>query len=117
VSSKTEMPEWLPLEQWDEYLAMRKGIKKPLTEYGKKLAIRQLEKLKAVGHDPAAVLDQSIMMSYQGLFPVKQIAGLEPAVEKRALPGQCGVCGGGKRRTDRGWECKKCGRVTPEREE
>ena len=50
---------------------MRAAIKKPLTEYGKGLAFGKLEKLKAAGNDPNAVLDQSILNAWQGLFPLR----------------------------------------------
>lgn len=109
-----DLPAWLPMEEWAAYVEMRKTIKKPLTEYAIKLALGQLERLKAAGHAPAAVLNQSTFNSYQGLFPVKVIHGLEaPTVPK----GQCPVCGGGRRQVERGWECKKCGRISATRDE
>ena len=66
------LPEWLPLEQWHAYVVMRIRQKKPLTPFARSMAIAKLEKLKAEGHHPAAVLAQSVFSSYQGLFPVKE---------------------------------------------
>ena len=66
-----EIPEWVPSEAWNGFLEMRKKIKKPLTERGVALALKKLGQLRDEGHDPSAVLDQSVMSNYQGLFPVK----------------------------------------------
>ena len=65
-----QYPLYLDMEVWKEFLKMRKAIKKPLTPYGEKLALRRLDGLKDAGEDPTAVIEQSIMMCYQGLFPV-----------------------------------------------
>lgn len=57
---------------FNNYLQMRKKIKKPATEFAVKLAIKELEKL-APGNDEMKILiiEQSIFNSYQGLFPLK----------------------------------------------
>ena len=55
-----------------DFIKMRKAIKKPLTERGLKLAINEAYKLGA--GDPGqmeAILEQSILNSWQGLFPLK----------------------------------------------
>ena len=67
-----EIPSWIPSEEWDAFVEMRKVVKKPLTEHGKKLAIGKLEKLKEKGHDPADVLNQSVMNNWKGLFEIKE---------------------------------------------
>ena len=67
----SDLPDWLLPEVWNAYLEMRKKIKKPLTEYGKKLALRELESLLHQHQSPTAVLEQSILWCHQGLFPVK----------------------------------------------
>lgn len=66
-----EIPDWVPSEAWNGFLEMRKKIKKPLTDRGVALALKKLGQLRDEGHDPSAVLDQSVMSNYQGLFPVK----------------------------------------------
>jgi hypothetical protein len=67
------LPDWLPLEAWEGFVAMRKKIKKPLaTERATSLAIGTLDKLRAEGQDVAAVLDQSTMNSWMGLFPISE---------------------------------------------
>jgi hypothetical protein len=65
------LPEWVPLDAWAGYVDMRKKIKKPLaTDRAVTLAINTLDKLREQGQDVAAVLDQSTMNSWQGLFAV-----------------------------------------------
>lgn len=64
------LPEWIPQQDWDDYLAMRLKIRKPATERAKQLAVLKLDELRSQGHSPAAVLQQSILRDYQGLFPI-----------------------------------------------
>lgn len=66
-----DLPDWLPEDAWLSFVDMRKKIKAPLTDAAVKLAIGELEKLMAKGHRPRAVLDQSTMNSWRGLFEVK----------------------------------------------
>lgn len=113
-----QYPIWLPLEAWQEYLKMRKRIKKPLTEYGEKIAINKLERLRAAGHDPQTVLDNSIFNSWAGVFEPKVMeAETTPLVVKKTMPGYCKLCGGGKKALAEGFECKKCGNKTQNRED
>lgn len=75
------LPSWIPADAWAGYVEMRVAIKKPLkTERAINLAINTLDRLRADGNDPAAVLDQSVMHSWIGLFAVR--------VERRGLPRQ-----------------------------
>jgi hypothetical protein len=65
------LPDWIELGDWRDYEAMRKSIRKPMTDRARKLAVAKLEQLRAAGESPADVLRQSILHSWQGLFPVK----------------------------------------------
>lgn len=77
----TTLPDWIPADAWAGYVEMRVAIKKPLkTERAINLAINTLDRLRADGNDPAAVLDQSVMHSWIGLFAVR--------VERRGIPRQ-----------------------------
>lgn len=62
------LPTWIPERDWNDWIASRK--KKP-TVRAKELAVEKLAKLKVEGHDPATVLQQSILGSWTGLFAVK----------------------------------------------
>lgn len=68
---KEKPPSWLPKEEFNEYKKMRMKIRKPMTPKAESLAIRKLEKLKDNGDNPKEVLEQSIMNSWAGLFPLK----------------------------------------------
>lgn len=65
---KVHLPDWMPVDKWQEFLNFRKEIKKPLTLHGEQLNIKKLEHLRANGQDPLAVIEQSIMNGWQGLF-------------------------------------------------
>lgn len=66
------LPEWLPLDAWQGYVEMRVKIRKPMTPYASELRIKDLDKLKAEGHDPAGVLNQSTANSWTDLYPIKE---------------------------------------------
>jgi uncharacterized protein YdaU (DUF1376 family) len=67
-----ELPADIPVETWEQYIAMRKAIKKPMTASAVNLGIAKLLTLKAEGQNIKAVLEQSIFNSWQGLLPVKE---------------------------------------------
>jgi hypothetical protein len=71
------LPDWIPLETWEAYLAMRKKIKKPPTDYAIKLLIDKLTKFKANGQDVKKVLEKSITSGWQDVFEIhdKQLFG------------------------------------------
>lgn len=69
--SQTTLPEWLDPQAWERFVAFRR-TKAPLTADGVRLAIRELDKLRAQGNDPAAVIDQSILNGWRGLFALKE---------------------------------------------
>lgn len=58
---------------FQDYIEMRKAIKKPMTPSAKEIAVKKLRQL--ANDDEAmmiAILEQSIMNSWQGLFSLKQ---------------------------------------------
>ena len=57
---------------WNEYVAMRKKLKKPLTPYAESLAKKKLKELSAgdIAH-AIEILDQSTFNCWLGLFPIK----------------------------------------------
>lgn len=66
-----EIPDWVPQDVWLAFVDMRKKVKAPLTDHAAKLAIDELEKLMNAGYKPRAVLEQSILNGWKGLFPIK----------------------------------------------
>lgn len=73
--SVVSLPSWIPKDAWDLYLKNRIKIKKPLMEDAWHLAFMKLEKLKEAGHEPEAVLNQSSLNGWQGLFEIKEQTG------------------------------------------
>ena len=67
----TSLPSWLPLPEWDGYLAMRKKVKKAPTERAIELLIKKLSGFLADGENIGAVLDQSTMSNWTDVYPVK----------------------------------------------
>ena len=72
IINKYILPDWINKELWSEYKKMRLKIKKPMTDYAEKLAVKELEKLMAAGDGQDKIVKQSIQNSWQGLFPVKK---------------------------------------------
>jgi hypothetical protein len=82
----TLLPSWVPENVFNEYLKMRKSINKPLsTDYAIELAINKLDELRNQGQDVTEVMNQSILNSWQGLFPVrddfKKKSGMDNAID------------------------------------
>src|SRR5262249_36895721 len=73
IPPKPLLPAWLPTQDWDDFLDMRRKKGKPVTLRAVELLIADLEQLRASGDDPAEVLQQSIKNSWQGLFKLKGI--------------------------------------------
>jgi len=57
-------------ELWDAFLEHRKKLRRPMTEYAQVLAMMKLWELRKTGNDPVAVIRQSILSGWQGLFEV-----------------------------------------------
>lgn len=79
------LPPWVPVDAWIGYLDMRAKIRKPMTEYAVRLAIDKLWKFKEQGYDPKSILEQSILNSWQGLFPVRDEYGEDVVVSGKKV--------------------------------
>lgn len=95
---KFELPEWLPSELWLDWVEYRKGIKAALTKKAAELSIRTLSELRAQGHDPKAVIEQSIFSGkWTGLFEIKKQSQQHQGQPSRAAtarePGLFSVAG------------------------
>lgn len=73
-----ELPDWLDPEDWHRWVADRKTRKKPVTEEAAKLQLKQLADLRAEGHQPSAVIANSIASGYQGLYPPRAQTRMKP---------------------------------------
>lgn len=56
---------------WIDFKKMRTKIKKPMTLRAEELILKELEKLTTNENTQIAILNQSIMNSWQGVFPLK----------------------------------------------
>ena len=65
------LPDWLSPEDWKDFVAHRRMIKAPMTDRACQLAIAKLSRLRSGGHDPKAVIEQSIEAGWKGLFPMR----------------------------------------------
>lgn len=66
-----EPPDWIPREPWDAWVEYRSRGRNKLTVRALEMAVRKLADLKAAGNDPAAVLSQTVVNGWSGLFEVK----------------------------------------------
>ena len=77
------------LKAWKEYKNMRAKIRKPLTERAEELILSRLNKLDDSEAGQIAILNQSIMNSWQGVFPLKvdpnESIGIPDNVEKKEI--------------------------------
>ena len=93
-------PDWVPAETWKAWLDTRKKKRAPNTDHALGLAVKELEKLKAAGHDPKAVLEHSIFRGYAGLFePKGSLFASAPAAGPKPAMRSMGNCECGKAAT------------------
>jgi len=58
--AEAPLPDWIPLDAWEEYKAHRKRKRAPITTTIGKRLFAVLDELRKLGHDPAAVLTEAI---------------------------------------------------------
>lgn len=63
------LPHWLPILEWEGYCQHRG---RSFTLNAKALAIRKLDGWRQQGYDPAAILNESTMNGWKGLFEPKE---------------------------------------------
>ena len=66
------LPDWMPLETWQAFLAMRKKIKRVPTDHAVHLLIKKLDRFRANGQDIQAVLEKSITSNWQDVFEIHE---------------------------------------------
>ena len=66
------IPEWIPKQTFEEYLEMRRKMRKPLMERSFSRFFSHLKRLCEVSRaTPEQILDQSIINGWQGIFELK----------------------------------------------
>jgi hypothetical protein len=71
VSPIIPLPDWMPLQAWQDYKDMRKQKKSIMTARAEQLCIEKLDKWRMQGSDPAEVLNYSTINGYTGIFEQK----------------------------------------------
>lgn len=69
------LPEWIPKDAWDGFISMRKKMKKAPTDRAITLLVNQMQVMLNEGRDEsylAAVLDQSTINGWTGIFPLRE---------------------------------------------
>jgi hypothetical protein len=69
-SRKQPLPDWVPPDAWQGFAEMREQKRAPLTDRAAKLIVSKLRDLRESGQDIGAVLDQSTLNGWKGIFPV-----------------------------------------------
>lgn len=82
------LPDWVPPQAWHGFIASRKAAKGGLTERAEKLLLAKLDDLRKQGYPPDAVLDQSTMHGWKGLFPIRNDRERERPRHERFDPTQ-----------------------------
>ncbi|MEJ7831292.1 MAG: hypothetical protein WKF79_00115 [Nocardioides sp.] len=63
----------VPADALKAFRDHRTKIRAPMTRRAEELIIAKLERIQAShGHDPTAVIEQSVMNAWRGVFPIKQ---------------------------------------------
>jgi hypothetical protein len=71
------LPDWIPQETWEAYLAVRKKKKAAETPYALNLVIQALVRFKDLhNHDPVMVLNKSIVNNWTDVYPLKDQDGI-----------------------------------------
>ena len=76
-----EIPDWIPLNDWNDFVAMRKQIKKPMTDRAKVIVLAKLQEMQNRGVDISVVLQNSIANNWQGVFEPKIQTIVKPATD------------------------------------
>ena len=68
------LPGWLPIDAWAGFKEMRRKKKKEMTPHAEELMLKKLDAFRMAGHDVRAILEKSILNSWQDCFPLKETA-------------------------------------------
>jgi hypothetical protein len=68
------LPDWIDASLWNDFLAMRKSIKKPMTDRASKLMVTKLAGFKENGLDYKAAMEASILNNWADVYEPKSKA-------------------------------------------
>ena len=65
-------PDWVPSEQWGEFVSMRKAMRNvPFTLAAAKGVVGELDRLRTAGHDPGEMLMLAVTNGWRTVYPPK----------------------------------------------
>jgi len=67
-----ELPEWMPKTLWGDFVEHRRKAKASMTDIAQQRVLKKLAAMRKEGQDIEAVVEQSIINGWTGLFPVKE---------------------------------------------
>lgn len=87
------LPDWIPQDTWAAYCKARTAKKAKNEPHALGLIVKDLERFRAVGHDPVEILNNSIKSGWAGVFEPKtkpsvvgvtvpSAPGRDPALQK-----------------------------------
>lgn len=65
------LPTWIPEDAWQAWEDHRQRIRKPLTDYARKLCMSRLNDLRELGHLPRTCINLAIESGWQKFWPPK----------------------------------------------
>ena len=83
------LPDWIPAETWQAFMLCRRQAKDADTDYAHRLLIKQLERIKAAGHDPVEAIETSIRSGWKDVYMPRSAAN-EPGGKHSAHSGFAG---------------------------
>lgn len=66
-----EIPDWIPKDDWNDFLAMRKAIRKPMTVRAVNMMVTKLGQMKSKGFNVSDVLQRSILNNWSDVYEPK----------------------------------------------
>lgn len=89
----TPLPAYIDREAWEEYEAMRKRIKKPLTPRMIRQKLARLQEFKEAGYDVTSIIDEATNGYWLDFYqpkdkPIERKAGSQAEETKQWLDSQ-----------------------------
>lgn len=66
------LPAWVPEADWIAFDEHRKKLRKPMTDYAKRLVVKELDRLRKDGDDPATVLQKAVRKGWLDVYPLNE---------------------------------------------
>lgn len=82
-----ELPAWIPPDLWEDWRAQKRALRMPMTPGAEVRQIAALERLRAEGHDPIAVINRTLERGWKSFQPLddkaRQVAPPRPTKPQR----------------------------------